>query len=306
MKETLKYYYNIETNNLEEKNGQYHFNYKGKDYFFVFYNRLENELKDIIFCNEEMKNKNIDCHVMIKNIKNSFITQIKNHNYILMGVNNPLQIYDLFEINNFNKNMILNFNYSNLYRNNWVKLWSNKVDYFEKQVRELALNKKIIINSISYYLGLAENAISLVNIANKKYKDDKSNIVLSHRRIFYPNIKLNFLNPLSFVFDLKIRDIAEYLKSMFFSSNEIDTFIELSSYLKIANLNIYELNMFWARLLYPTYYFDKYEEIMNDNQDEEILIKIIDKVDDYENFLKKTYLELSKYGNIEKIEWLIN
>ena len=64
--------------------------------------------------------------------------------------------------------------------------------------------------------------------------------------------------------------------------------------------------MLWARLLYPTYYFDLYEQIMNNNKKEECLIKIIDKVNNYEKFLKKTYLELSKYGNIEKISWLTN
>ena len=52
-----------------------------------------------------------------------------------------------------------------------------------------------------------------------KYGGDAYRIVLSHRRVFYPNYKLNYLNPLSFVFDLEVRDVAEYLKAMFFKKD---------------------------------------------------------------------------------------
>ena len=64
--------------------------------------------------------------------------------------------------------------------------------------------------------------------------------------------------------------------------------------------------MLYARLLYPTYYFDVYESVMNKNGDEEQLVNIIKKCDSYEEFLKKTYLEISKYAKIDKIEWIIN
>ena len=63
--------------------------------------------------------------------------------------------------------------------------------------------------------------------------------------------------------------------------------------------------MLFARLLYPTYYFDLYESIMNKDTDEEELVKVIKRVDEFELFLKKTYLEISKYAKIEKIDFLI-
>ena len=306
MKETIKYYYNIDVETLDEKEGRYHFKYDDKDFFFVYYNRLDKELNDIILCINSLKRKNIFCHEIIPNIKNELLTKVNNYNYLLLMVTDPLKKYDLIDIDNFNKRLILNNYKGSLYRNNWSNLWSNKVDYFENQISKLGLDKKIITNSFSYYIGLAENAIAIVNVINKKYSNIKGDIVLSHRRVFYPNYKLNYLNPLSFVFDLRVRDIAEYLKSMFFNGDILDTFIELNAYLKIAKLNIYELNMLWARLLYPTYYFDLYEQVMNNNRTEDDLIKVIDKIDDYEKFLKKTYLELSKYGQIEKVSWLIN
>ena len=202
--------------------------------------------------------------------------------------------------------LVLNNNKSNLYRNNWGTLWSEKIDYFEYQVRELSIEKDVVKNSFSYYVGMAENAISYVNNTNMKYGRDAYQIVLSHRRVFYPNYKLNYLNPLSFVFDLEVRDIAEYLKAMFFKKDVGFCLDELSSYLKIRHLSFYEYQMLYARLLYPTYYFDVYESVMNKNCDEEELINIIKKCDCYEEFLKKAYLEISKYAKIDKVEWIIN
>ena len=129
------------------------------------------------------------------------------------------------------------------------------------------------------------------------------NVTLAHRRIFNPNIALNYLNPLSFIFDLEVRDVAEYLKIEFF--NNQDSLLDLKTYLKIKKLTVYSYHMLYARLIYPSYYFDIYEDIMNNNGDEEQLIKIIDKVDEYEIFLKKAYFEISKYTTLEHIDWLL-
>ena len=63
--------------------------------------------------------------------------------------------------------------------------------------------------------------------------------------------------------------------------------------------------MLYARLLYPSYYFDIYEHIMNDNESEDKLMPIIEKCDKYELFLKQAYYEITKYVNLDKIDWLI-
>lgn len=307
MKETIKYYYNIDVDNIDELDGRYHFVFNKKHYFFVFYNRLPEELEDIILCSKYMKEKNIDCHDIILNRDGQVLTKINDFNYILLGVNNLNDEFNILDISFLNKKIILNDRAGSLYRNNWSKLWSDKVDYFEYQIRELGLNKPVISDTFSYYLGLAENAIAYANSTNKNLqRTNNDNIVLSHRRIFYPNIKLNYLNPLSFVYDLEVRDPAEYIKAMFFVENEDEVMIELESYLKASKLSTYGYQMFFARLLYPSYYFDVYEQIMNNNKDEDSLVPIVSKVDDYEIFLKKAYLEISKYAPIEKIDWIID
>ncbi len=306
MKETLEYYYNLDIDNLEELDGKYHFKIENQDFFFVFYNRGLEELEDIIGVCNEMFLKGINVHEVIRNRDNSFLTKVNEYNYILFKVNNLSEEYDIFDMVNISNKLVLNNNKSSLYRNNWSSLWSDKIDFFEYQVRELGVEKNVVKSSFSYYVGLSENAISYVNNAILKYGGVSSGrIVLSHRRVFYPNYKLNYMNPLSFVFDLEVRDVAEYLKSMFFKKNIEYCLDELKSYLSIRKLNIYEYHMFYARLLYPSYYFDVYDSVMNKNVNEEELVKIVKRSNDYEKFLKKTYLEISKYVRLDKIDWII-
>ena len=306
MKDTISFYYNIDIDTLEEKDGKYHFKYQNRDFFFVFFNRNLEELEDLLDCISEIQKKGIDVHGILINKDNSILTKINEYNYILFSVNNCSETYDIFDIIDMNNKLTLNNYNSKLYRNNWENLWMQKVDYFEYQIRELGLDKQVIKNSFSYYIGLAENAISYVHNVKLKYPS-QGTIVLSHRRIFYPNYKLNYLNPLSFIFDLEVRDIAEYLKAMFFSEDdESEILEELKSFLKIKRLTIYEYNMLYARLLYPSYYFDIYEEIMNKERSEEDLLKIISKNENFEEFLKKAYLEITKYAILEKVEWIIN
>ena len=306
MKETLEYYYGLDIESIEELDGKYHFKIENQDYFFVFYNRGIEELEDIINVSNEMVKKGINVHKILMNRNNSFLTKVGEYNYVLFALSNLNEEYDIFDMVKISEKLVLNNNKSNLYRNNWGTLWSEKIDYFEYQVRELSIEKDVVKNSFSYYVGMAENAISYVNNTNVKYGGDTYRIVLSHRRVFYPNYKLNYLNPLSFVFDLEVRDIAEYLKAMFFKKDISFCLDELSSYLKIRHLSLYEYQMLYARLLYPTYYFDVYESVMNKNGDEEQLVNIIKRCDSYEDFLKKAYLEISKYARIDKIEWIIN
>ena len=306
MKETLEYYYNLDIDNLEELDGKYHIKQENQDFFFVFYNRGLEELDDIIGVCNEMFLKGINVHEIIRNRNNSFLTKVKEYNYVLFKVNNLSEEYDIFDMVKISNKLVLNNNKSSLYRNNWGSLWSDKIDFFEYQVRELGIEKSVVKSSFSYYVGLAENAISYVNNAILKYGGVSSGrIVLSHRRVFYPNYKLNYMNPLSFVFDLEVRDVAEYLKSMFFKQDVEYCLDELKSYLSIRKLNVYEYHMFYARLLYPSYYFDIYDSVMNKNVSEEELVKIVKHSNDYEYFLKKTYLEMSKYVRLDKIDWLI-
>ena len=306
MKDMINYFYNLNIEIVEDWDNIFTFKWNKEEFYFVPLNRTERELIDLVQISKELKNRGLECHDMILNKFGKLITNVYEANYILLkpigNTKEEFEIKDMIKINNF---LILTPNKSNLYRNSWSKLWSDKIDYFEYQIHELGKDKEIILDSFSYYIGLGENAISYVNSTNKKYqKTSLDYICLSHRRIKYPNYKLNYLNPLSFIFDLEVRDIAEYIKSAFFEG--ADALSYLKETLKISRFTTYSLELLYARLLYPSYYFDVYESIMNNKEEEEKLIPIIEKADDYEDFLKDAYTEMNKYAPIERIAWILD
>lgn len=303
MKQTIEYYYNLKIDKLFMVGNNFYFSGASNDYYFVEYLRTKDELEDLVNCYMELKNNNIQVHDFVYNIKNDLLTDVEGKKYILLKINNKTEKFDIIDIIEFNKKIKLSAKKRNLYRNNWEMLWSSKIDYIENQLNEIKIDD-VIHKSIDYYLGLSETAISYVSIISSKYKisnDDK--ITLSHKRIYYPNYALNYLNPLSFIFDLEVRDVAEYLKSVFFSGD--DALLELETYLKSTKLTFYSYNMLYARLLYPTYYFDIYEKVVNQNEDSMKLLPIIKKSEEYNIFLKEAYHLISKYAPLIKIDYLI-
>lgn len=306
MKESINYYYNFNIADVENWGDNYRFYYLDQLFYFVPFKRAEAELDDIINVSKELKEKNIEVHDIVMNRFGRVITNIQNINYILLRTIGDISLeYEINDIVKMNNMLILNENKSKLYRNSWASMWSAKLDYFEYQISELGKDKPLVLDSFSYYLGLGENAISYLNEITSKYtpsRDDR--ICLSHKRIDVPNYKLNYLNPLSFIMDYEVRDLASYIKSAFFKGE--DALSYLKELLKIKRFTIYSYGLFYARLIYPTYYFDIYEGIMNGKKDEDDLIPIIDKAEDYEIFLKDVYYEIIKYAPIDRIEWILN
>lgn len=305
MKENILYAYHIEVENLHDFKEYSVFQRDGIYYYFTRLKRSVKEFQELLEIMSELRKNNISILEFIPNVEGVFITLVDNVPYVLVKAENPNLEYGIVEIMEFQKKLILNNTKSSLYRNVWANLWSSKVDYFEYQVHELGKNYPIILNSFSYYVGLAETAISYVNHIERTLPMPKNTpIVLSHRRVNYPNLRLNFDNPLNFIFDIEVRDIASFVKSMFFTEPE-EAFIDLKAYLNLRKPDAFSLSMLYARLLYPSYYFDLHEKVMNQEEKEECLLPIIDKVNDYELFLKKTWYVMSEYYPLEPIAWIL-
>ena len=274
MKNTINYYYNINNNN----------------YLLLKCDNIE-ELDDIYKLDSYLI-QILPVHKIILNINNEIITKINDNNYLLLQlyIDNKVDLNKIIELNNIN---IPDY-FSKLRRDNWSLLWTNKIDYLEYQLSQIGRKYPIIRDSFNYYIGLAENAIILVN------NTDKRNIVLglSHRRI--SSNFFDLYNPLNIVIDIRIRDVCEYFKYCFFDN--IDISRELELFLNYNNLDINEGKLFLARMLFPTYYFDLYEKVINNEIDESEIKKIIVKADSYEKILKQIYYHFK--NNQLNIEWL--
>lgn len=255
----------------------------GVTYAFKRINISEDYLKDIVGI---LNANNININKILINKDNKIFTEYNGNNYILMKIINPNQL-DKFEIfspilNNKNDNIPL--------------VWEKKIDNYMHQIAEYGLNRELLLNTFNYYIGLAENAISIYN------RCDKSNIryVVSHRRLNYPLTYPVFLDPTNLLVDTISRDISEYIKTKFFKDE-----ISIKDVRKIVSkyhLNNNEMNILLARLLYPSYYFDIFDSIIQTNNDKE-LETIIKKIIPYEEFLKQFYNEFGDY-QLFIVDWI--
>ena len=72
----------------------------------------------------------------------------------------------------------------------------------------------------------------------------------------------------------------------------------------LENLESDELLLLFARMLYPSYYYDCYEKI-NNGENDEILDVYINKIEDYELLLYNIYNKIKAKTNIPRIDWII-
>lgn len=304
MKENILYAYHINPSDLKDYPHFSTFTYNDKTYYFSLVKRDEKNFKILLEVMQELQSRKSNIFPFIMNVFGSYLTKVDNKNYVLIEMTDEKKEYDLFDIINFQKEYLVTAKVESLYQNNWENLWSSKVDYLEYQMSELGKNVPTLLNSFSYYVGLAENAISYINSLNRRFPKEHSMLVLAHKRVVYPNLRLNFDNPLNLLFDVCERDIGEYLKNLFFY-NAKDALIDLKAYIDVRKPSAYQMGLLFARLLYPSYYFDVHEKVLEDNLDADEVLFYTDKVNEYEQFLKDSYSLMNQYVPLEKIDWLI-
>ena len=137
--------------------------------------------------------------------------------------------------------------------------------------------------------------------------ENSANLSISHRRINKDSTVFDLYNPFNFIVDYKIRDICEYFKYSFVNGKVI--FDDIMEYITMSNLTSGEIYLFFVRMLFPSFYFDYYEEIMDKYFHENIInensLDNIEKIAiDYEKLLKKIYLFIKGYISLPKIDWL--
>ena len=303
MKNTINFYYNIFLDEFVKKDNCYYFYYGGDEYYFVPLNRPTDDIFGIYKLNLEMKKRKCLVHELILNKDKSIITVVSGISYVLIRLckykNDKVFLNDI----NYIQNMTVNIECDkSLIRNDWIKLWSEKIDYYEYQISQVGKKYPLLCDSLSYFIGMGENAISyLVNNLDSKIN---VNLVVSHKRIYQERGSLNFYNPLNFVVDSRVRDVAEFIKETFY--NKTLKLCDLKAYFNIANLNKNEYILLFGSLLFPTYYFDIYDDIINNDKSEELVINIIDRTDEYESLLNTIYkfILYEKKVRLEPIEWL--
>lgn len=234
-------------------------------------------------------------------------TKLNEKNYILLKVlANSEQVskkIDLDDIIYFSKSYVFQKN-NNMAKKSWIDLWSVKTDYIEYQINQFGIKYPIISEGASYYIGMAENAISY--LVNNKLNEELT-YYIAHRRLSINSTLYDLYNPINFIVDYSVRDVCEYAKNVFFDNKEKSYMVY--EYIKNAGFNYDEIILLLARFLYPTYYFDMIQDCIDNKKQEndlwECIRKYVSRVDEYEAYLKNIFEYFSQVYNIELVEWII-
>ncbi len=277
MKNAIRYYYHLEVANIEFSNHRYYF----ESYVLV---EIEHPVDFSIY--QYLLDNNYPVYTILANKDGEYITKIDGKDYLLLYVTEnfkvSFEVLESFHIPLYQEEVLP-----------WHELWMNKVDFYEKHVTTITSQK--IKNSFFYYIGMAENAIEFYQLIKKE-----SPLYISHGRM---NNDFDFWNPTNITVDYKVRDIAGYVKKLFFEDN-----FQISDlYLYFYKVGFQEQDylLFYARMLYPSYYFDCYDKIVKGESDECLDIYLA-KVDSYELLLKELYYSFSRTIFFPKIDWIVD
>ena len=299
MKKMIEYYYKFRNIDLNQIGEEYYFKNNGKNYILFSCRRSSIELDNInkLLSNDRIYNK------IVPNIFNQFITYIDGKEYVLVEKINNYSNEKITIEEVIKKYSITNINdYKSILRNDWYDLWTKKIDYILYQKEHIRGKYPIIDEYLDYYIGMAESAISYYkNTIDSIKVDDKMMYSLSHRRI-KSLLKTNYYNIDDLIIDYPVRNISEYLKTLF-NKKLIDLNL-LNSILSKLNYNELLYRLLYARMLFPSSFFDIYEKIVNDKLREEELIPIINNIKNYEEYLKNIFNLINKKTRIPVVDWL--
>ena len=299
MKNALIYFYDIYIDNLNKINNDYYFLYNENNYLITIFSRNLDEAVYIYSLNKDMLNDGTNTYEIIPCKDNSITFYFESNYYILMRMpnfkNRLVTIDDilLFRYVPNDEKVLLGLN-----KSSWNIYWENRIDYHEKQFSEIEKKYPVIRDSINFYIGLWENAIS--------YYNDNINFIIPkevvHKRVGSNTDLLSFYNPLNLIIDYKERDISEYLKS--YVLNESFTKNKIISLLDRFSLDKERALILITRTMFPSIYFDIYEDVILDNRDQDDLLVIINKRKNYITLLNILFKYYSKY-NIPFVEWIL-
>ena len=183
-----------------------------------------------------------------------------------------------------------------------IALWEEKVNSIkEKIIPSLKMDDyfyyKIMVSVINS-IGLANNAIQYLAELKIDFDDEIIPLTLTHRRIKDLSTSSLF-DPLNFVLDSPVRDLAEIYKEKIITSKEL---INLLGQYKI---DVKQASLLLARILFPTTIFDLLEEHYLYRND--VKNKIMRYYHDLKEYIKEIkYIEkelVRRYG-IRPITWL--
>lgn len=303
MKNIINYYFQMNIENIHLSGGIYYFTYMNNNYMFVPFNRDFLILNYLFILNQAVLRKNVYYHEIILNKDRLPYLFVDGKCYCLLKesnlINDTISFYDI----TFERVEISN-NLNRLIRFPWTNLWAKKLDYFEDILNHLELSYENVLPICLYFMGLAENAIEYINeVLDNEKLTEQDEFVVSHNRVNINESIKELYSPLDLIIDHPSRDVSEYLKSSF-AHNDYD-YNEIEEYILSLNFSSIGFKIFYGRMLYPSFFFDLWEEVIIGKKDYKELLKYENRLEEYRIFLKEIYYIIKKKTYIEEIRWIL-
>ena len=224
------------------------------------------------------------CDSFVYNNQGNYVTTIENHFYVLIyRVPGKNYLFSPFSFYQVDEKISLN----------WRSLWIQRSDYMNSFYSSIQGKYPFIDESISYYMGLLEMSIYLLNDFDNYY-----DIGYIQHQVFDEE---QYFNPFNLIVDVKERDFVEYLKYLFLQN--LYKNVDISDIIQKGK-GIFQYDLVIARLILPNYYFSLVDDIILKKSDESTLKEIINRAEEYGIYVKKIVQEISKCYVIKKYPFL--
>ena len=303
MKNIINYYYQMNIENIHLSQGIYYFTYMDNNYMFIPFNKDFILLNYLYILNQVVLKTNVYYHEIILNKDRLPYLFIDGKCYCLLKesnlINDKMSFYDI----TFEKVRIDN-NLKRLIRFPWTNLWAKKLDYLENILNHLELSYKSVLPICLYFMGLGENAIQYINeVLETEELTKQDEFVISHDRININQSVKELYSPLNLIIDHPSRDISEYLKNLFVY-NDYD-YNEIEEYILSLNFSNVGLKLLYGRMLYPSFFFDLWDEVIAGKKNYKDLIVYESRLEEYRIFLKEIYYIIRKRTYLDEVRWIL-
>lgn len=225
---------------------------------------------------------------IVKNIYQELLTQ----DYVLL----------LYQKDNFSREQYIHqtmviYPFPKLKVQQIKEQWICKIDQAREKVKDYAYSFKHdqdILSLIYYYCGLAENSINILNYLLQVDNQASLPVSLSLSQPVFEYV-YELLNPCSYIFSTRMRHLSCLMKS------QLLTYDQLQNLLETHYFDVYEIIYFYARMLYPSYFF---ECLFQENLDEKIINFFYQQLKQERYMSCQIYHILSFYVTLPKISWI--
>lgn len=226
-------------------------------------------------------------------------TLVKNHNQDILSDQHVLLLYhqNSFDFPLYLQSVLQPLPYQKLKIMDIKEQWIQKIDCVREKVRDYAYSFKHdqdVISLIYYYCGVGENSI---NILNEILRIDENASIYLSLSLKYPidNYVYELLNPIHYTLSTRAREIVCLLRSQLLTYENIQELLETQYY------DVYEIIYLYARVLYPSTFFD---QVLHQQMNPQLVQKYYFHLSEEKNMYREMMNILSFYVTLPKISWI--